>query len=98
MPYLNFTVNARLSFVIIKGRRMKSLFIATQDSQMKSRGNLVGINIGETRGVNKEFRHAAFTLFRRREIGDPSFPRRTAISREHRGQLIFRTGASIFLY
>lgn len=96
MPYLNFTVNARLSFVIIKGRRMKSLFIVTQDSQMKSRGNLAGINIGETRGVNKEFRYAALLSSGERSA-IRSFLRHTAISREHRGQLI-SAGASIFLY
>jgi len=64
---------------------MKSLFIAVQDSQMKSRGNLAGINIGETRGVNKEFRHAALLSSAGERSAIRSFLRRTAISREHRG-------------
>lgn len=49
MLYSSFTANAEraFSFVIIRGRRMESLFITMWDFQMKSRGNLAGINIWE---------------------------------------------------
>lgn len=68
---------------------MESLFIATWNSQMKSRGNLAGINIGRTRDVNKESRRGVTFLFpRRRRSAVRSFLAALRFLAEHRGQLI----------